>query len=135
MVESLSLINLMVRDVQRSREFYCGVLEIPIANAGDGEIDKYLRLDIDGPQLYLHYTPPEQEVDYARRGVEVFFRVANVDTVAERLRQKGVAIRKGPFDLSWRLWRCIEVEDPDGYIINLVSRRKDIVTDHFGRPI
>jgi catechol 2,3-dioxygenase-like lactoylglutathione lyase family enzyme len=57
MVESLSLINLMVRDVQRSREFYCGVLEIPIANADDGEIDKYLRLDIDGPQLYLHYTP------------------------------------------------------------------------------
>jgi predicted enzyme related to lactoylglutathione lyase len=67
--------------------------------------------------------------------VEVFFRVADVDTVAERLRQKGVTIRKGPFDLSWRPWRCIQVEDPDGYIINLVSRRKDIVTDHFGRPV
>jgi catechol 2,3-dioxygenase-like lactoylglutathione lyase family enzyme len=135
MVESLSLVNLLVRDVQKSREFYCDLLEVPIANAGDSEVDKYLRLDIDGPQLYLHYTPPEEMVDYVHRGVEFYFRVADADAVAERLRSKGIPIRRGPFDLTWRPWRGIEVEDPDGYLIYLVSRRKDAAADQFGRPI
>ncbi len=118
MLESLSLINLFVRDVPRSRRFYQELLDVPILAADD----QYTLLDIDGPQIYLHWTPPDTEVAYRQRGVELFFRVHDVDQLAERLRAKGVTIREGPYDVGLRPWRCIQIEDPDGYVLFLASR-------------
>ncbi len=121
MVQSLSLINLFVRDVQWSREFYADVLEIPVLTPSD---DQYVLLDIDGPQIYLHWTPSGTEVEYQHRGVELFFRVHDVDDVAQRLRAKGVEILKEPDDLGWQPWRFIMVVDPDGYVIFLASHKR-----------
>ncbi len=91
MLESLSLINLFVRDVPVSRQFYQELLEVPIVAADD----QYTLLDIDGPQIYLHWTPPDSEVEYRQRGVELYFRVGDVDQLAEHLHAKGVTIREG----------------------------------------
>ena len=124
MIESLSLINLYVQDVPKSREFYTGLLGVPIVNADEPGSDQYALLDIDGPQLYLHWTPPGTEVDCRRRGVELFFRVTDADQAAERLRERGVTIREDPYDVGWRPWRCVQVEDPDGYVIFLASRTR-----------
>jgi catechol 2,3-dioxygenase-like lactoylglutathione lyase family enzyme len=121
MLESLSLINLFVRDVPTSRAFYCDLLGVPVVNPSD---DQYTLLDIDGPQIYLHWTPPDTEIEYRKRGIELFFRVSDADQLAERLRAKGVTIREGPYDVGWRPWRCIQVEDPDGYVIFLASRMR-----------
>ena len=130
MLESLSLINLFVRDVPTSRTFYCDLLGVPVATPpGEPEIDQYTLLDIDGPQIYLHWTPPDTEVEYRKRGLELYFRVSDADQVAERLRAKGVTIPEGPYDVGWRAWRCIEVEDPDGYVLFLVSRTRKEVTN------
>ena len=130
MLESLSLINLFVRDVPVSRQFYQELLEVPIVEADD----QYTLLDIDGPHIYLHWTPPESEVAYRQRGVELYFRVGDVDQLAERLRAKGVTIREGPYDVGWRPWRCIQVEDPDGYVLFLASRTRQAPAREQGVP-
>ena len=39
MIHSLSLINLFVRDVQRSRQFYTEVLEIPVVGPCNAYLD------------------------------------------------------------------------------------------------
>jgi catechol 2,3-dioxygenase-like lactoylglutathione lyase family enzyme len=121
MLQSLSLINLFVRDVPTSRRFYCDLLGVPVVSPAD---DQYTLLDIDGPQIYLHWTPPDTEVEYRKRGVELYFRVSDADQLAERLRANGVEIRAGPYDVGWRPWRCIQVEDPDGYVLFLASRTR-----------
>ncbi len=124
MVHSLSLINLFVSDVTVSRHFYCEVLGIPVAiNTAPGE-DKYLALDLDGPQIYLHWTPPESVVEYRNRGVELYLRVEDADALAHQLAQLGVALKTPVYDVGWRPWRCLTVEDPDGYTLYLVSRQK-----------
>jgi predicted enzyme related to lactoylglutathione lyase len=123
MVHSLSLINLFVRDVAASRHFYCDVLGIPVVAGATPEEDKYLPLDIDGPQIYLHWTPPENVVEYRNRGLELYLRVEDADALAHRLSQRGVTLKTPVYDVGWRPWRCLEVEDPDGYILYLVSRQ------------
>ena len=121
MPHSLSLINLFVRDVARSRQFYCELLGIPVStNTAPGE-DKYLELDIDGPPIHLHWTPPGTAVEYRNRGLELFLRVEDADALARQLTDKGMFVKKPVYDLEWRPWRCLEVEDPDGYTLFLVS--------------
>jgi predicted enzyme related to lactoylglutathione lyase len=128
MVHSLSLINLFVSDVATSRHFYCQVLGIPVAiNTTPGE-DKYLALDLDGPQIYLHWTPPDSVIDYRKRGIELYLRVEDADDMARRLSQLGVALKTPVYDVGWRPWRCLAVEDPDGYTLYLVSRQRDART-------
>jgi predicted enzyme related to lactoylglutathione lyase len=125
MIHSLSLINLFVSDVAASRQFYCQVLGIPVSiNTAPGE-DKYLELDIDGPQIYLHWTPPNSLIEYRNRGIELYLRVEDADAMARQLAKIGVILKKSVYDVGWRPWRCLEVEDPDGYTLYLVSRQRD----------
>jgi catechol 2,3-dioxygenase-like lactoylglutathione lyase family enzyme len=124
MVHSLSLINLFVRDMATSRHFYCDVLGIPVVGGATPEEDKYLPLDIDGPQIYLHWTPPESVSEYRNRGLELYLRVEDADDLAHHLSQCDVTLKTPVYDVGWRPWRCLEVEDPDGYILYLVSRQR-----------
>ena len=126
MVHSLSLINLFVSDMAASRHFYCQVLGIPVASNSAPDEDKYLALDLDGPQIYLHWTPPESVVEYRNRGIELYLRVEDADAMARRLSQLGVTLKTPVYDVGWRPWRRLEVEDPDGYTLNLVSRQRDV---------
>jgi lactoylglutathione lyase len=51
----------------------------------------------------------------------VIFEVKDVDTVAKRLRRRGVRLLRGPTDRpDWRL-RTIHLRDPDGYLIEIYS--------------
>lgn len=124
MVHSLSLINLFVRDVAASRHFYCDVLGIPVVAGTALDEDKYLPLDIDGPQIYLHWTPPESVIEYRNRGMELYLRVEDADAMARHLSQRGVTLKTPVYDVGWRPWRCLAVEDPDGYNLYLVSRQR-----------
>lgn len=90
---------------------------------GDPTDAHYLPLDLDGPQLYLHWTPQETVVDYRHRGVELYFRVQDADALAQSLTAKGVLLKQPVYDVGWRPWRCLTVEDPDGYTLYLVSRQ------------
>lgn len=92
------------------------------SNTAPGE-DKYLLLDIDGPQIYLHWTPPGSVVEYRNRRVELYLRVDDADVMARQLSQSGVALKTPVYDVGWRSWRCLAVEDPDGYTLYLVSHR------------
>jgi predicted enzyme related to lactoylglutathione lyase len=134
MVHSLSLINLYVSDVAVSRHFYCQVLGIPVASNGAPDEDKYLPLDLDGPQIYLHWTPPGSLVEYRKRGIELYLRVEDADAMARRLGQLGVALKTPVYDVGWRPWCCLAIEDPDGYTLYLVSRQKDARADPDHKP-
>lgn len=131
MTYSIALINLFVHDMARSRHFYCEVLGIPPAEPDGPKIDKFLRLDMEGPPFYLHWTPPdyedyERELDYSSRNVEFYLKVDDIDEVAHRVQSQGAKIRKLPYNMDWAPWRCLEVEDPDGYLLFLVSDKKNV---------
>jgi predicted enzyme related to lactoylglutathione lyase len=128
MVHSLSLINLFVSDVAVSRQFYCEVLGIPVASNTAADEDKYLALDIDGPQIYLHWTPPGSLIEYRKRGIELYLRVEDADALARQLDQSGVRLKTPVYDVGWRPWRCLAIDDPDGYTLYLVSRQRDAHT-------
>ena len=91
----------------------------------DAPGDKYLLLDVEGTRFYLHYSEPESQLESVNRGVEFFLKVRDVDQLARQLNEKGVSIKKGPYDLGWRPWRVIDVEDPDGCVIRLYSPEKE----------
>jgi len=76
MIQSPSRISLFVRDARRSRTFYPDVLKIPMRM---GSSDHDVLLTSDGLHIYLHWTPPGIEVAFQHRGVELFFRVHDVE--------------------------------------------------------
>jgi predicted enzyme related to lactoylglutathione lyase len=123
MIHSLSLINLFVRDMGVSRQFYCEILGIPLSIHTAAEEDKYVELDIDGPRIFLHWTPPDTSVEYRNRGLELYLRIDDADVMARRLSEKGIELKTPVYDVGWRPWRCLQVEDPDGYTLFLVSRQ------------
>ena len=128
MVHSLSLINLFVSDMAASRHFYCQVLGISVSTNTAPDEDKYVKLDLDGPQIYLHWTPPDSVIEYRNRGIELYLRVEDADVMARRLGELGVVLKTPVYDVGWRPWRCLAVEDPDGYTLYLVSRQRDART-------
>jgi lactoylglutathione lyase len=50
----------------------------------------------------------------------VVFLVDDVDAEAERLREAGVVVLKGPVDRAWG-HRTLHVEDPDGFVVELAE--------------
>jgi len=49
---------------------------VPVVSLAD---DQYTLLDIDGPQIYLHWTPRDTEVEHRKGGVELYFRLSAAD--------------------------------------------------------
>jgi len=121
-MDQLGYVILFVRDLERSVAFYRDVIGLPFKLQGDG----YVEFATQGARFGLYdrnrlgeltgqgTDPPD------RPGGEVVFLVEDVDAEAERLREAGATILRGPVDRAWG-HRTLHLEDPDGFVVELAG--------------
>ena len=121
-MDQLGYVILFVGDLERSVAFYRGVIGLPFKLAGDG----YVEFATKGARFGLYdrnrlgeltgqgTDPPDHP------GGEVVFLVEDVDAEAERLREAGATILRGPVDRAWG-HRTLHLEDPDGFVVELAG--------------
>ena len=115
--KKIGAINLIVGDLERSKEFYREVFGLPIQHEDDDTAmfrfgDTYVFLkrgaaDQDGPSGDV--------LRLGQEGVGQFVMfVEDVDAVRDELNQGDVAIISGPADRDWGM-RTLTFADPGGY--------------------
>jgi len=105
---------LVCSDLERSRNFYAEVLNLPIRAADDRSIDFDLG---NGVSLGVHKRTALLAV---RPGsFQLGFSVEDVDTLVTRARMLGVPIFQDPYDEGTA--RVAIISDPDGYPVQVVS--------------
>ena len=119
--------ELFVRDMDASADFYCGVLGFDLlrkeegyASVGSGSVVLGL-----GPIAKL----PEKDGYFTRNrlagdrgvGVEIVFEVDDIVAMHERVRTAGHPILEGLQQRPWGL-NDFRVADPDGYYLRLTNR-------------
>jgi lactoylglutathione lyase len=122
-MDQLGYVILFVRDLERSVAFYRDVIGLPFKLQGDG----YVEFATQGARFGLYdrnrlgeltgqgTDPPDHP------GGEVVFLVEDVDAEAERLREAGATILRGPVDRAWG-HRTLHLEDPDGFVVELAGK-------------
>ncbi|RQG87912.1 hypothetical protein EA462_13700 [Natrarchaeobius halalkaliphilus] len=125
MTPTLSQVYLMVTDLERSREFYETVFDLPIAETGSqsvafetGRCELKLEQQFDDETLSAFGLSPPG--DSRGDGAIAVLEVDDVDAVYERATEAGATTPFGPADVEWGR-RILLVEDPDGYVFE-VSR-------------
>jgi lactoylglutathione lyase len=121
-MDQLGYVILFVRDLERSVAFYRDVIGLPFKLQGDGYVEfatqgaKFGLYDRNRlPELTGQGTDPPDHP-----GGEVVFLVEDVDAEAERLREAGATILRGPVDRAWG-HRTLHLEDPDGFVVELAG--------------
>jgi predicted enzyme related to lactoylglutathione lyase len=107
----VAVVYFYVRDMSRSVAFYRDLLGIPLA--GD---DDWVEAPLPGGMRFALHRTHEGVGPLSSGTVHVDFEVADVDTVADRLRAAGVEVRETMRD-EWGT--AVEVVDPDGYRVYL----------------
>jgi catechol 2,3-dioxygenase-like lactoylglutathione lyase family enzyme len=108
---------LIVKDLQRSVDFYCGKLGF-----GDpsmwGEPPCFAMMNRDGFDLMLSVAEkPEHVAPHGAHGVwDMYIAISDIASEIETLKANNVAIAKGPTDTFYNM-REIEVRDPDGHLV------------------
>lgn len=112
-------VNLLVADVERSVEFYSGVLGARVVYF-DAD---FAALELTGLRFMLHADHTYEHHPWHRRliagearglGAELRLLGANPDEIEARAREKGAVILQAVQDKPHG-WRDIIVADPDGY--------------------
>ncbi len=110
-VQGIQHLNLLVRDVSRSQQFYCDILGFQKAFAKGNTV----WLDAGGDLLGLSQgEPPPQSVNHFGFQVD---EPAEVDAWMKQLDAHGVVPEKGPYDRSDG--RSVYFRDPDGYLLEI----------------
>ncbi len=116
---------LIVADLDRSLEFWQGVLGLPLGHrsgayaqlsTGHTRIALYERAAMS-ETLGLALRPPAADA----AGFEIGFRVDDVDAAYEELIERGVAGTTPPQTRAWGQ-RTAYVRDPDGHLVELVQQ-------------
>ncbi|MFT4201139.1 VOC family protein [Gordonia sp. (in: high G+C Gram-positive bacteria)] len=120
-------VNLIVSDLERSREFYqrLGVEFLPRHRDGDGPAEAWVSVDT-GITFVLHSTRfaawwDENAPQPVPGGPQMDLEVASpreVDRIVDEVRAAGATVVKPPADMPFRM-RFAIVLDPDGYRIGL----------------
>jgi lactoylglutathione lyase len=111
---------LFVGDLERSVAFYRDLIGLPFKLQGDG----YVEFATAGCRFGLYDRNRLGELTGqgtdapGQPGGEVVFLVE--DAEAERLREAGATILKGPVDRAWG-HRTLHLEDPDGFVVELAG--------------
>jgi len=109
-----------VRDLDRSLEFYHGILDLPVLRQEESEGNRLAYLETGGTEILLVQQSPEQQNPLLERsgGLVINFRVTNLVQVSKFLERVKVPILRG---LEMAIWgeRTILVADPDGYAVLL----------------
>jgi lactoylglutathione lyase len=111
---------LIVKDIQRSRDFYESVLGLEFEHGDDNSAsfilgpDALLLLDSAAADDLL--SPADVEHDAVRVTKSVIVTsVDDVDALYDELRAKGVEFIRAPEDRWWGK-RCAHFRDPDGHV-------------------
>ena len=121
-MDQLGYVILFVRDLERSVAFYRDVIGLPFKLQGDG----YVEFATQGARFGLYDRNRLGELTGQRTdppdhpGGEVVFLVEDVDAEAERLREAGATILRGPVDRAWG-HRTLHLLDPDGFVVELAG--------------
>jgi catechol 2,3-dioxygenase-like lactoylglutathione lyase family enzyme len=111
---SFSHLFVHVRDLEKTREFYAGLLGLTVLMEHPG----YLRLG-GGEGFHLGFEERD-EPEIGAAGVEIVIRVDDVDAAYHRLTSAGVPFQTAPEDQEWGA-RHAWLTDPDGYRLSLFS--------------
>lgn len=139
--DGLDHVAITVRDMDRALAFYQGLLGCEVLGELmlDGGARKLVYLRAGAAQLELFADrPPAGSSEDAGAGAgsppsdppalgfqHVAFHTGDVDGVAARLRGAGVTFHVGPLDATGNV-RLAFVRDPDGNLVELVSRLPDM---------
>lgn len=125
-----SRVRLLVEDFDKSWHFYRDVLGLtPVKGHGHPPYGEFVSNNRAVVAIFDRRLMAEavglDSGHYPRAHVgrsTLIFEVKDVDTVAKRLRRRGVRLLQGPTDRPlWQL-RTIHLRDPDGYLIEIYSR-------------
>ena len=111
-------LELTVRDMEASKDFYTRLLDFEIEKVENAE---YIALRNGQARIGLS-THSDLHDERVGRGVEIVLEVDDVGLFHERVRSAGPksisALKKEPWGLT-----DFTVADPDGYFIRVTSRR------------
>jgi len=109
----LGAVILLVSDMDKSMKFYRDVLELPVKNTSA----EWVEFFSSGTVLALH--PTKNKTRTKNSGVLVGFMVSNLESVAQKLKDKNVEFLKKPKEESFGKHAIIV--DPDGHLISIAE--------------
>lgn len=122
-LDSLDHLVLTVADLQKSLDFYCGILGCREVTFGGGR--KAIRL---GRQKITLHLKGREVAPHARRPTEgsadlCFLSATSIEDWIEHLYAKGVPIEVGPVPRTGaeKALRSIYIRDPDGNLIEIAN--------------
>ena len=142
----LDHVSVTVADLDRSLEFYRGLLGIPLLGRGEengppvahgtrtlSSRFRFADLSLGSGQIleHLQYLRPKNKplrpTPFAPGGGHIGFRVTDLEAALDRLHKAGVAPQFRPIQLDSPAWwagaRVVYVTDPDGTTVELVERQ------------
>lgn len=111
--KKLGAVILLVSDMDKSMKFYRDVLELPVKNTSA----EWVEFFSSGTVLALH--PSKNKTRTKNSGVLVGFMVSNLESVAQKLKDKNVEFFKKPKEESFGKHAIIV--DPDGHLISIAE--------------
>ena len=109
----LGAVILLVSDMDKSMNFYRDVLELPVKNTSA----EWVEFFSSGTVLALH--PSKNKTRTKNSGVLVGFMVSNLESVAQKLKDKNVEFFKKPKEESFG--KHAVIVDPDGHLISIAE--------------
>lgn len=124
--------ELTVTDINRSKEFYTGVLGFTIEY--ERSDDRFCFLSLGEAQLMLdevngNWTVGELKYPFGN-GVNFQIDIKDIEGFVQNIREKGVALFRDIFLSSYQCGReCYEekevlIQDPDGYLLRFSETQK-----------
>ena len=144
LVNVLDHVSVTVSDMDRSLDFYCGLLGLKEVERhrleGEGiskmagkenvvmDVVRIVAPETESIEIDLQqYLEPEGKVSNGKLGdvghSHICFGVPNMAEAYETLCNKGVRFVSEPvsFDLGWAIVHVVFFEDPDGYVLELMQ--------------
>jgi predicted enzyme related to lactoylglutathione lyase len=119
---TFSNLILDVQDMERSLDFYHGLLQFPIKQMDDFDGHRLAYINTGRTELLLVQQPRnEQNPSLERTGGQVMsFRVSGLQSIAADMERQNVTVLRG---LEMAVWgeRTFLVADPDGYTVLLTE--------------
>ncbi|RCU50401.1 MULTISPECIES: lactoylglutathione lyase [Corallincola] len=120
---------LRVGDLQRSIDFYTGVLEMDLIRQSDNEEYKYTLAFVgygderSGAVLELTYNWGTDQYDLGSAFGHIAIEVDDIYGACEKIRTAGGNITREPGPVKGGTTEIAFVEDPDGYKIELINKK------------